>query len=134
MNNIKSSEELKNAIIILEEEQSVKLLFLKEQFYVTYDGLKPINLLKKTISEISSSPLLMENIVTTATGMVTGYLSKKIFVGTSGGAFRRLIGSILQFGVTNIVTHHPDTVKSVGKFIFEHLFKKKTNQNPQSDN
>jgi hypothetical protein len=58
-------------------------------------------------------------------GLATGYLSRKIVVGASGNIFRKLLGSILQFGVTNIVAQHPDVIKSIGQFIFQHIFRKK---------
>ena len=133
MQNITSTSKLRNEIQLLEEEQAVKLLLLKEQFYVTYEGLKPVNLLKNTVNDIVSSPLLLDNVISTATGLVTGYISKKVFVGTSGGAVRKLIGSALQYGVTNLVAKHPDAVKSVGQFIFNILFHKKEKPESQSD-
>ena len=47
MQNITSTAGLKNAIQLLEAEQAVKGQLLKEQFYITYESLKPVNLLKK---------------------------------------------------------------------------------------
>jgi hypothetical protein len=133
MQNINSISELKTSIQLLEEEQAEKLLLLKEQFYLTYEGLKPVNLLKNTVNDIVSSPLLVDNIISTATGLVTGYISKKVFVGASGGVIRKLLGSALQYGVTNIIAKHPETVKSAGKFILNILFRKKENQETNSD-
>jgi len=46
-------------------------------------------------------------------------------VGTSGNIIRNLLGSVLQFGVTTAVAQHPETIKYVGQFIFQHLFSKK---------
>ena len=125
MQNITSAAGLKNAIQLLEAEQAVKGQLLKEQFYLTYESLKPVNLLKSTLNDIASSPYLIDNILGTAMGLATGYLSKKIFIGASGNIFRKLFGSILQFGVTNVVAQHPDTIKSFGQFIFQHIFRKK---------
>ena len=125
MQNITSTAELKNAIQLLEAEQAVKGQLLKEQFYLTYESLKPVNLLKSTLKDIASSPYLIDNILGTAMGLATGYLSKKIVVGASGNIFRKLFGSVLQFGVTNVVAQHPDAIKSFGQFIFQHIFRKK---------
>ena len=125
MQNITSIAELKYAIQLLEDEQSVKGQLLKEQFYITYESLKPFNILKSTLKDISSSPYLIDNILSTVTGLATGYLSKKVFIGASGNIFRKLIGSIVQFGVTNAVAQHPDGIKSLGQFIFQHIFRKK---------
>jgi hypothetical protein len=125
MQNISSIEELRNAIQLLEVEQDVKGRLLKEQFYVVYESLKPINLLKSTLKDLSSSPYLIENILGSAVGLATGYASKKIVVGASAGILRKLLGSILQFGVTNLVAQHPDAIKSISQYIIQHVFTKK---------
>jgi hypothetical protein len=125
MQNISSGAELKNAIQLLQVEQSINGQLLKEQFYLTYESLKPINLLKRTLSDVASSPYLIENILGTVAGMASGYLSKKIVVGASHNILRKLFGSVLQFGITNIVSHNPDAVKLFVEFIFQRIFGKK---------
>lgn len=125
MQNITSKAGLKDAIQLLEADQVLKGLILKDQFYLTYESLKPVNLLMHTLKEISSSPYLIDNISGTAMGLAGGFLSKKIFVGTSGNVIRKLIGSILQLGVTNVVAKNSDIIKSVGQAIFQHFFHKK---------
>jgi len=125
MGNISSTADLKNAIQLLEVEQVLKGQMLKEQFFITYESLKPINLLKSALSELTSSPNLIDNILGTAVGLASGYLSKKLVVGASGNIFRKILGSVLQFGVTNVVTRQSDTIKSFGQYILQHLFHKK---------
>jgi hypothetical protein len=125
MQTITSKIELKNAIRLLEEEQTFKGYLLKEQFFLTYESLKPVNLFKSTMSEVTSSPYLIENIINTTIGLATGYVSKKIVVGASGNIFRQLMGSILQYGVTNLVSKHPEGIKTIGQFIFQNIFSKK---------
>jgi len=125
MGKITSTTELKNAIQLLEVEQAISEGLLKEQFYLTVDSFRPINLIKKTLAEVASSPNLVNNIVGTAMGWATGYVSRKIFVGTSGNLFRKIIGAILQLEVTNVVTQHPDTLKSLGQLIFQRIFQKR---------
>ena len=117
--------ELKEAIRILESEQNTKGLILKEHLYITYETLKPINILQKTLQDVSASPYLIDNILGTAIGISSGFLSKTIFVGRSGNLLRRLLGSILQFGVTNAVAQHPDAIKSIGQFIIQFLRRRK---------
>ena len=46
MQNITSAAELKDAIQLLEAEQSIKGQLLRELLFLTYEGLKPVNLLK----------------------------------------------------------------------------------------
>jgi hypothetical protein len=64
--------------------------------------------------------------------LATGYLSKKIIIGTSANIFRKLIGSVLQLGVTSAVSQHPDTIKSLGHFILKKIFDKKEKKPEQT--
>jgi hypothetical protein len=125
MESITTTAGLKNAIFLLEIEQAEKGQILKEQFVISWESLKPINLIKGAIHDISASPYLLDNILGTAIGLTTGYLSKKIIVGGSGNMFRKLFGSLLQFGVTNLVAQHPETIKSFSQFIIKTIFRKK---------
>jgi hypothetical protein len=125
MGNINSIAKLKNAIQLLEVEQADKRDLLKEQFYLTYDSLKPVNLLKSTLNDIATSPFLIDNILNTVMGLASGWLSKKVFIGKSSNLLRKLMGSVLQFCITNVISQHPDAIRSPGQFIFRHILRKK---------
>jgi hypothetical protein len=122
---ISSTAGLKESILLLETEQSIKGQILKDQLFITYESLKPGNLLKYTLKEISSTPNLIDNIAGTAMGLVGGYLSKKIIVGTSGNIIRKLIGSLLQFGITNVVAQNSAGIKSFGLTLLQHFIHRK---------
>ena len=106
MESITTTDELKNAIQILEFDQQIREQQLKEQVFLTIESLKPANLIRNTIYEITSSPHLVENTLSTVVGLITGYFSKKIATGKSGNFVRNLLGTILQFGVTNVVARN----------------------------
>ena len=125
METINSAAELKIAIRQLELQQTIQGQLLKEQFFATIDSLTPVNLIKGALNDISTSPFLIDNMIGSAVGLLTGYLTKIIAVGTSNNLFKKLMGSVLQFGVTNIVAQHPEIFKSVGQFIMEQIFHRK---------
>jgi hypothetical protein len=125
MENITSIAELKNAIELSEIELTLKGKVLKEQFSLAYESFKPANLLSNTLSDIAKSPYLIDNILGTVIGLATGYLSKKIFIGASGSKIKKLIGTVLQFGITNVVAQNSDSIKSFGRFLFQHFSRKK---------
>jgi len=125
MQNIRTIAELKNSIKLIDTERDIQERLLKEQFQITYESLKPIYLLKSTIDEVTSSPFLIDKILGTTIGIATGYLSRKAFVGASGNIVRKLIGSVLQFGVTNLVAQHADSIKSFGKVILQYVSSRK---------
>ncbi len=125
MENITSATQLKIAIQILETEQDIKAQLIKEQIILAHDSIKPINLLKSTVNDFITSPYLIDNILGGAVGLATGYLSKKIVIGASGNLFRKLLGVVMQFGVTNAVAQHPEGIRSIGQYIFKHILPKK---------
>jgi len=125
MENITTAIELKNAIQRLKVEQAISGQLLKEQFYFAYESIKPVNLIRNTLHEVVSSPHLIDNILGLAVGLASGYVSRIAVVGFSGNLIKKLFGSVLQLGVTNTVAQHPDTIKSIGQYIFQHILRKK---------
>ena len=125
MQKITSVAALKSAIQLLEVEQASREVLLKEQFHLTYTGLRPVNLLRSALKDLTSSPGLIENLAGTALGLATGYLSKELVVGASVNRFRKLIGFIVQFGISNLISHNAENIKSFGQSIFQSFFHKK---------
>jgi len=129
MENITSATELKKIIQRLEIEQAIDGQLLKEQFYFAFESLKPVNILRNTLYEITTSPHLMDSILGTAVGLASGYVSRKIaMIGASGNLVRKFLASVMQLGVTNVVSQNPDTIKSIGQFIFQRILRKKRNE------
>ena len=124
MENINSAAELKLAIQAKQFEHNIQGQLLQEELSIAFESLKPISLIKNTVSEITSSPYLIENMLGAITGLVSGYVSKKIAVGTSHNVFRKVMGSVLQFTVTNLVAQHPEMLKNLGQLIIEKIFHK----------
>jgi hypothetical protein len=122
MENITCAAELKLAISEKQFEHEVQGLLLKEEFFNIIDSLKPVNIIKNTLSEITSSPYLIENMFGAVVGLVGGYVSKKIAIGASHNIFRKMMGSALQFGVTNLVAQHPEALTNLGQLIIEKIF------------
>ena len=125
MQNITSVAELKNAIQLLEAEQAEKEQLLKEQFYLTYESLKPVNLIANTLNDIKKSPYLIDNILGAAMGLITGFYSNKLIFNPQGNKLKKLVGVVLQFGVTNLIAKHQDTIRSIGQVIVNRIARKK---------
>jgi hypothetical protein len=125
MQKITSIAGLKNAIQQLEIEQSIKGQRLKEQFLITYESLKPVNILRNTLREAFSSTSLTDSFSGTAFGAASGFLIKKLFVGRSGSALKKLLGAVVQFGVSKIISQNSEYIKAAGKSLFQNLFRKK---------
>jgi hypothetical protein len=125
MQNITTSTELKDAILLLEERQVVQGLVLKEQFFTVVESIKPVNILKSTFTQVTSSPDLLGGMLSTTVGLAAGYLSNKTLVGSSANLFKKLLGTVLQFGITTMIVKNPEAVKSLGQILLHRIFNKK---------
>jgi hypothetical protein len=80
MSKISSSAELKEAIQFLEFEKEAIRQELKENVNVITESLRPVNLIKSTMSDVASSDYIIDNMVGTALGIGTGYISRKLII------------------------------------------------------
>jgi len=126
MQNITSTAGLKHALQLLEVEKALNEQLLKEQFRLARKSLKPVNLLKNMNGK-SVTPDMIDDILVPAIGLSTDYLIKKIVVGKSDNNGRKLLGSVLQYSIANYIAQHPDKIKSVSNYIFQHVFSAKKN-------
>ncbi len=116
--DIKTMDDLKKAIRILEMDQDVKEQQLRAQFYLSVDSFKPINILKSSIKDATSSANLIDNVFGAVLGISTGYISKKIIIGGSANIFKKFFGTMLQFGVASLVAKQSHALKQLGQFAF----------------
>ncbi len=112
MEKISSVIELRESILLLEIKKANELQLLKDEFKVTYESLKPVNLIKSKINELIESPDLKNNLINTTMGLAAGYLSKKVFVGSTHNPLKQLLGTVLQIGVSSLVAKNSDGIKS----------------------
>jgi hypothetical protein len=123
MNKKNSTDALNEAISLLESKQKEELSLIKEQFHLTYESLKPINLIQSTLQEAVASPSIKSNIIANVIGLTAGYVSKKIFVGKSQNPFRKALGTLLQITVTNVVAKNADKIITFGENTFQRIRK-----------
>ncbi len=126
MGNITSLAELKAAIMFLEVRQINEGKLLKEQFKITYESLKPVNLLKHTISNLATAPDFKGDLLSAAISLASGYLSKKIVIGSSHNPLKQLLGNLLQMGVTGLVSKNTDGIKSLAMNLITNLLNKRS--------
>ena len=128
MTKITTVAELKEAIQVLEIEQKAKGAQLKEQFKITYESLRPANLIGNTLKELTSLPDLKGNLLNTTIGLAAGFLSKKVAVGNTHNPLKILLGTLLQMGVTSVVSKNADGIKTfTGQVLTRLTSSKKTN-------
>ncbi len=111
MQKITTVLELKAAIAVLELKQETEGELLKDQFKLTYENLKPINLIKNTFHDLLSSKEIKQDLLSETISMVIGFASKKIVFGNSHNPIKQFVGALLQTGVANLASKNSEGIK-----------------------
>jgi hypothetical protein len=117
------TDTLNDLIILVEQKRAYELELLKEQLHLVSENLHPLNLIKSVFHEIVDSPEIKNNLVNSAIGLFTGFISKKVLTGNTHNSFKKILGTIIQFGVTNVVSKHSDDLKSIVKNLLNRFSK-----------
>jgi hypothetical protein len=121
MQKVTTAADLKNAIKQLEYEQASEWILLKKQFFISYESMKPINVIKSTFKEMVLAPDLKTNIINTAIGVTTGFLTKKILIGKTHNHLTKLLGIIVEMVVANKITKNAGEIKAIGSIILKKI-------------
>lgn len=122
---ITTALQLDKYIAELENKKQLLQLELKATVKEKLEGLKPANLIKTVWNEVSSSPEIKHNILDNSLGLAAGFVSRKILIGKSHNPVRRLLGSLAQYGITNVVANNSNPIKNAGLSLLKLIFKKK---------
>jgi hypothetical protein len=119
------SDDLKARISELKILQANEGALLKGQIMITYESLKPVNLIRRTFSELTSTPGFKGNLLDTALSLGAGHLSKSVLVGATNNPFKQLFGTFLQMAVTGMVSKNAGNVRAGITQVIDFLFNKK---------
>ena len=106
-----ASEKLKESIRLLEIQQAEEGKILKEQFKATYESLKLVNLVKSSLKELTDSVEIKNSLFESIVSIVTGYLTKKLMISSKSNPFKKILGALIQLGVTNLVAKNAETIR-----------------------
>lgn len=129
---IKTASDLDAAIDKLKKQEKVHKDILAQNFHTTANGLKPLNILKKTAYKLLHSSEVKTNVLNATVGLGAGILSKKILVGKPTNLFKKLLGMAVEFTVAGAITKNSQTIKTKGATLLSSLFK--SNRNNGSGN
>ncbi len=122
MKNKSELEILRENIYILELEKVRDENLLKLQIKYTYENLKPSALLRNSLKNISEIPDLKKDLIQTTVSIMVGYLSKKVLIGATHNPLKQLLGTVLQIGVSSMVSKNADGINNTFHKIYN-MFK-----------
>jgi hypothetical protein len=133
MQKIITTTELRAAIALLEEKQQIQEKQLKEQFYATYESFKTINLFKKVLIEVVTSPGLMSGMISSVVDLVQSRSRKHKEKEESENTIHTIFKSLLKTGVSKLVVENSDSLLLLGQYIIRRLFIHKEKKNKGND-
>jgi len=126
-------EKLHESIRLLEIKQAEEGEILKAQFKVTYESLKPVNLIKNSLKEITSSAELKGDLFESVIALVSGFVTRKLMVSSKSNFFIKVLGLIAQFGVTNLIARNADSIREFLSDLIDKFFKPAEEQSPETE-
>ena len=111
MTNPTAKEALRESIRQLEIRQVQEGEELKAQFKTTYESLKLVNLVKSSIKDLTESSEIKSTLFESIVSVMTGYFSKKLMVGKNSNPFLKIVGLVMQFGITNLVAKNAEVIR-----------------------
>ena len=100
---ISNTSELAIAIKRLERKKRMMEESLEDEVHAMLESMKPANILKHTLEEVRESTELKHNLFKVVLGLGVGYFSRKLIVGKSAGIVKKVLGTALQYGITQFV-------------------------------
>jgi deoxyhypusine synthase len=97
---------LEDKILVLENKKRENLQDLKLQLETTYQELRPSRLLIRALNDIKNEPEIKTNILESILSITGGFISKKILVGKSHSIFKNLLGYVVQYFTTKIISNN----------------------------
>ncbi len=123
--------ELQVTIIEMESAHTRDGIELRQHFRNVVDGFRPIKIIKETLSNVAESGKIKDGIASIIIGASAGYLSKKLIESGSKSIFKKVLGTIVMFGVTSLISKNSETLKNWGSDLFNFSDSKEAPNTPR---
>jgi hypothetical protein len=129
-----TAESIKRMIAELEIRQKKEGQLLKEELEFTISNLRPVNIVKSLLKEFYSSENVLDELISTAISVTSGFVTKKIVVGKSKNQLLKLFGLVLQFGMTTMISKKFNALKeNISNFVARFLKEKEVETKEESE-
>jgi hypothetical protein len=119
---------LKEAIVLLKTKQVQELTAIKTQLDLAYQSFSPSKFIKNALHDAVALPEVKNGFIDTLIGLTTGYLSKKMLIGSSNNPLKNMIGMVLEFTVANFTAKHTFIIKKVSSLLVNRILNKSKKQ------
>lgn len=114
MNKVNPTESLNASIAMLEQKKTEEFQTLKEQLRATGESLKPANLIKGALRDVTGSSQFKSILIKAALGLAAGFIAKKIVASSQHSKKNKMIGNALQYGAAFLASNRNSLLKTAG--------------------
>lgn len=100
MKKLNQIEQLDLRILALKQQQREDFQDMKSGFHEIIHSLTPSNLIKQAFRNVANK----ETLISVVTGLIGGYLTKKVVAGNSESPLRNTLSTALQFITTTVLS------------------------------
>lgn len=104
MKTLKQTDILDIKIAALKTKRDAEFIELKEQYFTVHNSFTVSNIVNQGISEFYKTATNKDNLFSTISSVLGGYLSKRMVVGESKNPFKQILGYGVQFAVTKLIS------------------------------
>ncbi len=104
MKTTDESEILMEKIMALKHQQDREQIVLKEQLRITYESVKPLNFLKETLHNMTTSPEVKNDLLNGAVNMTSYLLSNNPVLSSFKKPIKKAVSRIFQFVFKNFIS------------------------------
>ncbi len=110
-----NSLSLQERIDQLELLQQEQIADIKEATTGLLTSLTPAHIIKSAFRDLKSSPDFKAAALDTAMGIGAGFIGRKLTISKSSNIFRKVVGTAVQFLVTNFVRNKMSKMRANGR-------------------
>jgi|SRR5688572_9724206 len=112
---------LNQNISLLEQKRNQDFMEFKQQLHNTGESLKPGNLIRGAVRDITSSPQLKSILIKAAVGLALGFVAKKLITRQQRTNKNEILGNALQYGISFLASNQNNLLKSAGIYVANHV-------------
>lgn len=133
MSTINNSKLLKETIALLEQKQELEFELLKQKALITYENLKPANLIKNTLARTFQLPDIKSTLTNNILGLATGYVTQKLVVKNKDSFSGKILATLINLGVAHLVANNADTLKQWAEQLIDYVSSIASDQDLETD-
>lgn len=101
---------LKQEIQLLEIRKEKERADFIQHLKVTFDSLRPMNLIRSSLRDFSNAVEVRSGILETILPLLTNFISGRMILRTPGNSFRRIVATVVQVGMTNFTAKYSHAI------------------------